>query len=480
MILRPRGKAVETDNQDQQADWKRCLDPEEVKQRIDRLIASKQIRLHDVFDDEEIHRACDKFNLQFRDRYFTPAITLSLFVSQVLSRGDACSTVIAGFNRDRKRQGLSAVCEDASAFCKARSRLPVELIDHLSSRVREIERDKMQSDWKWKGLNVYLVDGFVLRAPDTLANQAEYPQPSSQKEGLGFPQVRVVVTTSLAGGCVVHYSTGKVEGKKTGEVSLFREKHADFVAGDIVVGDSNFESFHDAVLLNRRGAHMVCCINGSRNSPFEGVCDTIDDRIIVLQKPDFDKSRFTREQWEALPQTLSYRVIRYRVTGRNTELTIVTTLTDRDRFPAADIAELYGLRWDVELDIRSYKSTMGMCELRCLTPKNLDREIAAGILGYNLIRLLMCDTAAVFEVHPRKISFSAARDAWRTYHDELTTTNDLMWIILSAGSRFVRNRPGRQEPRAIKRRQTKYPKLTAARPGYRGRDKSTAKNNTET
>jgi hypothetical protein len=382
--------------------------------------------------------------------------------------------VLASFNRERKRQGLEPVCEDASAYCRARARLSVELIDRLSDRINQIALSKTPQQWKWKGLNVYLVDGFVLRAPDTAANQKEYPQPASQKDGLGFPQVRTIVTTSLATGCITAYNTGKVKGKNTGERTLFREKQADFAAGDVIVGDSNFESFHDAVLLNQHGVDMVCCINGTRNSPLEGVCEKIDDVTVTLHKPPFDKTRFSRSQWESLPASIQYRVIRYRVRGRNTEITIVTTLLDRRRFPAEEIAELYGLRWDVELDICSYKSSMGMCDLRCQTPENLDREIAVAVLGFNLVRLLMCDTAAVLEVHPREISFSHARDAWRNFGDEMATTRDLMWIILSASCRLVRDRPNREEPRAIKRRNlTKYPKLKEPRPSRarRGRAK---------
>lgn len=109
---------------------------------------------------------------------------LRLFVSQVLSRGDACITVMAKFNRERKDRALSPVSEDASAYTKARARLPLKLINHLSDHVRKIGHNMTPNDWKWHGLNAYLVDGFVLRAPDTFANQERYPQPSSQKEGL--------------------------------------------------------------------------------------------------------------------------------------------------------------------------------------------------------------------------------------------------------------------------------------------------------
>lgn len=463
MILPRRGEPVD---RKRRSLLLRAATPERVEQRIKQLRAKKEIRLDDVFSDQDVHRLVNELNVEFRERYFTPAVTLGLFVSQTLSRDDACSTVVTKFNRERKRKHLSPICEDASAYCKARAKLPVELIDQLSHRVVTKAEAKTPDAWKWNGLDVYLVDGLVLRAPDTAANQEGYPQPSSQADGLGFPQVRVVVVTSLATGCIRHYNTGQVEGKRTGEVTLFREKHGDFNAGDVVVGDSNFESFHDAVLLNRHQVKLVFGINGTRTSPFDGtVCKTVDDKRVTVSKPKFDKTRFTRAEWAALPDKITYRMIRYRVQGRKTEITIVTTLLDDRRYSAREIAELYGLRWDVEIDICSYKSTMQMGELRCHTPENLEREIAAAVLGYNLVRLLMADTAAVIEVHPREISFSDARDAWLNFRYELETPHDLMWIILSASSRLVRGRPGRDEPRAIKRRGlTKYPKLKEPRP----------------
>lgn len=466
MILTRRGERVDRVRKARKAKFLRSLTPERIQKRIEKLIRKKEIRLLDVFGDDEIHQLCSELNVIFRTRTFPPAMALGLFVSQVLSRNDACSTVIANFNRERKRKNLPPVREDPSAYCKARGKLPVELIDRLNTKLVQKIKPKTPRNWKWKGRDVYLVDGLVLRAPDTIANQEAYPQPSSQQDGLGFPQLRMIVTTCLATGCILHYNTGQVEGKKTGEVTLFREKHGDFETGDVVVGDANFESFHDAALLKQREVDLVCCINGSRVSPFDdGACKKIEEKIISVGKPDFDKNRFTRAQWEALPDTISYRVIRYRVAGRKTEITIVTTLLDQTEFSAQDIADVYGLRWDVEIDICSYKSTMGMSDLRCRTPENLEREIAVSVLAYNLVCFLMADTAAVLKVHPREISFSKARDAWCTYSDELTTSEDLMWIILSASSHLVRNRPGREEPRVIKKRnQTKYAKLKVPRP----------------
>ena len=462
MILPKRGEAVD---KDRRAEIRKALEPQVVEQRIEQLLATDQMRLAAIFSDDDIHQLCRDLEIDFRERDYTPAITLGLFVAQSLSRGDACSTVTAHFNRERKRLGLAPLSEDGSTYCKARAKLTVELIDILSKRIVQMQITKTLSQWKWNARNVYLVDGLTLRAADTQANQEVYPQPSSQKEGLGYPQVRVLVTTLLATGCIVNHATAPLSGKGTGERSLFRNNHGIFAAGDIVVGDSNFESFIDSALLVRQGIDVVCCINGTRNSPFEGVCETIEEKLVTVSKPKFDSDRFTREEWESLPASLEYRMIRYQIQGRKEELIIVTTLTDSKQYSAAEIAELYGLRWDVEIDICCLKSTMGMCDLRSQKPENIDREIAVGVLAHNLVRALMSDAAEVACVHPREISFSRSRDAWIKFSDELETANDLMWIILSATSRFVRDRPGRQEPRAIKRRNlTKYPKLKTPRP----------------
>jgi hypothetical protein len=462
MILPLRGETVDTNRR---AEIRKLLQPQEVENRIEQLMAADQMRLSKVFTDQDIHQLCKELEIDFRERDYTPAVTLGLFVAQMLSRGDACSTVTARFNRERKREGLSPLSEDGSTYCKARARLPVKLINTLGQRLAHLQKEKTLLQWKWEGRDVYLVDGFTLRAADTLANQEVYPQPASQAKGLGYPQVRVLLTTSLATGCIVNFDTAPLAGKGNGERSLFRNNHGIFKSGDVIVGDSNFETFLDSALLLHQGVYMVCCINGSRNNPFEGVCQTLEESWVTVGKPKFDSARFTRQQWEALPSSITYRMIRYRVTGRKDCITIVTTLTDGSRYSAEAIAELYGLRWDVELDICCVKSTMGKCDLLSQTPENIDREIAASVLAYNLVRTLMSDAAAITMVHPREISFSRSRDAWISFGDSLGTANDLMWIILSATSRLVRDRPGRNEPRQIKRRNlTKYSKLRTPRP----------------
>ena len=104
---------------------------------------------------------------------------------------------------------------------------------------------------------------------------------------------------------------------------------------------------------------IKCGIKSSRKSPFEGVCEVMDEEIITVKKPRNNKGRFTFEQFQMMPDEIQYRSIRYRITGRTEVITIVTTLVDSKQFSAEDIAEVYGLRWDVETDIACWKTTMG-------------------------------------------------------------------------------------------------------------------------
>lgn len=463
MILSPRRPDVET-NHEKREKIRHQLQPSEIEARIEQLKQVDQIRLSDVFSDPEILECCQEVSYEFRDCDFRPEVALALFVRQVLSRDDACSTVVAKFNKQRKADRLPPVSSDPSGYCKARNRLPIALIDRLNERLIEKLENNLPESWKWNRRHVYLVDGFVLHGADTLVNQELFPQPSSQQPGLGFPQVRAVALTSLATGAMAHYAIGPVSGKGTGEPSLFRSFSGKLRPGSIIVGDAIFDSFRDAVWLQAEGVDLVFCIHGSRESPFAGRCAGFEDEIVEFSKPSYVSQRHEKAQWEQLPATLKYRVIRFQVSGcRSDEFTIVTTLTDRSMYSASEIAELYGFRWDVETDINAYKTTLDLNQLRCHRPENMVREIAVGVLAYNLVHALQCDAASVLEVHPREISFSMARDSLVSFLEELATTHDLMWLIWSATGRLVRNRPGRQEPRAIKKRDTKYKKLRTPR-----------------
>jgi hypothetical protein len=114
--------------------------------------------------------------------------------------------------------------------------------------------------------------------------------------------------------------------------------------------------------------------------------------------------------------------------------------------------------WQIEVDIRSIKSTMKMDILRCKTPQMVEKEIWAHLLAYNLLRTVMAVAAADNEVEPREISFKGAKQALTAFAPKLEAARPeeragLVDAMLKAVAYHrVGNRPGRWEPRARKRR----------------------------
>ena len=147
----------------------------------------------------------------------------------------------------------------------------------------------------------------------------------------------------------------------------------------------------------------------------------------------------------------------------------MTTLLDQEKYSAEEVAQLYRRRWNCELDIRSIKSVMGMTELSCRTPEMLEREMLVYFLAYNLIRVTMAEAGQIAKLNPRQLSFKSSKDAWlnlgkKTKLDgsediqevEAIEANDYAWLLWSIATSKLTTRPGRLEPRKIKRRNSKY------------------------
>ncbi|XZE20427.1 IS4 family transposase [Pirellulaceae bacterium SH449] len=438
----------------------------EVRSKVKAMLDSDELLLPKLFDNASINAMLSEIRPETvvrRNRLYTIPITISLFVQQVLSKNRGCKEVITLLNKQRKQQQLSEVSTNTTSYCEARMRIPLELIERLNQETARLAFDQLPADWRWRGHRVLLVDGLVVNAPDTPENQKKYPQPSSKQAGLGFPQVRLCVSVCLTTGIVTNVQYGPVEGKKTGETTLFRKMFDRFRPGDIVVADSNFESYRDMAMLAAQGVYTVCDKKGTRTSPFTGPYSKIEDKTVVLTRPGFDRSRFTREEWEKLPETMQVRIIRYKVDGRKSEVTIVTTLLDQEKYPAEAIAELYKYRWECELDIRSIKSVMGMDWLSCHTPEMLERELMVYFCAYNIIRVTMCDAAKIADCKPRDLSFKQAKDSWLHLGQDGCKINDLAWLLSSIAHAPLRKRSRPSEPRKIKHRNAKYEKLKRPR-----------------
>jgi hypothetical protein len=174
-----------------------------------------------------------------------------------------------------------------------------------------------------------------------------------------------------------------------------------------------------------------------------------------------------------LPQELTVRVVRCRLEWggfRTRHILLVTTLLDSTQYPPAALAQLYYRRWGMELTLRNIKTTLQMDRLSCKTPQNLEREIRMHFLVHNLVRCLMLQSARTHQVPLDRLSFAGSLAAARRYAEALLQAKskrhreqlreDLLAVLAVD---LVPDRPGRREPRAVKRRPKPYPLLPTHR-----------------
>jgi hypothetical protein len=403
---------------------------------------------------------------------FNPALVLWAWLSQVLSPDKSCRAAVMRIIVLLGALERSACSTDTAAYCRARAKLPATVLRRLALQVgRQLEAAVPQR-WLWHGKHVFLVDGETVSLPDTPENQQAYPQPPSQKPGLGFPMIRMVVLLSLATAALQSLAFGPYEGKETGEPALFRNLLDQIAKGSIILADRYYCSYFLIALLQEYGVDVVFRLHQRRKVDFRrGRRLGADDHLVVWHKPE-RPDWMDQEVYERLPTTLTVREVRTQVSQpgyRVRSLVVVTTLDDADRYSTEDLTDLYHERWHVELDIRSIKCTLGMERLRCLTPFMVRKEIWAYWLGYNLVRKVSAQAALERGLHPRQISFTATKQAVVEAWLQLTLGSQgrrlaLGRALLAAiGKEVVGNRPGRCEPRAVKRRPKPHPLLMKPR-----------------
>lgn len=437
----------------------------------DHLDQSNGLPFLDLLTPETVARACLSNQHVWRERIYTPWITLGVFLSQVLSADKSCDDAVSRLQKYRYDRGLEPVSADTSSYCEARDRLPETLVWDLMRRVGHAVHRSAKPAWLFHGRPVKIVDGSTVLMPDTPANQAAYPQPSAQKPGLGFPIMRVLIVFSLAVGTVLDAAVGPYQGKQTSELALLRLIMDEFQPGDIVLGDRFFCSYWVIAALQRRGVDVVFRLHQRRAADFRrGRRLGRDDHLVTWPKPP-RPDWMSAEEYAAMPATLTIREVRVRVadpTRRARELVIVTTLTDAAAHPARAVGNLFRQRWHAELDLRALKTHMNMEMLRTKSPEMARKELAAHLLGYNLIRGLMAEAARAAAIRPRQLSF---RGAWREarsfeqahLYDPARIAADLPRLLELIARKRIDDRPDRFEPRAVKRRPKPHPLLRMPR-----------------
>ncbi|TAL02137.1 MAG: IS4 family transposase, partial [Verrucomicrobia bacterium] len=372
-------------------------------QNIAQIIRQFKADVAETLLPATIKEVCQSIGHEWRDRILTPVVTLHAFLLQVLHGNIACS----GVSR------LLGKTFSAAAYCDARMRLPVELFEQLLQRVGEALAPEMNSEGRWRGHRTWIMDGSSFSMPDTPQLQQHFGQPGAQAVGCGFPVARML--------CLFHAGLGFLQRVlasplRTHDMAHAAIMHPEMEDGDILVGDRGFASFAHLALLSRQKLHGVFRCHQKQIVNFRpGRKHTTQrkpnkghprsrwlrrlghwDQLVEYTKLNVKPKWMSTEEYATLPEAIVVRELRYRVLqkGRRTRvITLVTTLLDAHAYPVSELAALYERRWQVEVNLRHLKTTMGMEVLHSKTVAGVTKELYMFTLVYNLVRLIMLRAA---------------------------------------------------------------------------------------
>ena len=424
---------------------------ERVKQELDQYLPATVIE-----------RACREAGHRWRRRQFDPVFTLQLFVLQVLHFNTAITHL-----RHLARQPINA-----AAYCKARMRLPLavlqQLLEHSALAIVGTEGQRL-----WCGLRTYLVDATSVLAPDTPDNQKRFPQPKGQKKGCGFPAPKLLGLFDAASGLIVRVVFSPLY---THDLRGMPRLHPRLGPGDLLVGDRAFCSYVHFALLSARAVLAVFRMHASRNVSFRPQRRRRPrgprrpfatqfvrrlgrgGQLVYWRRPaDWCHPRWMRlRHYLRLPHELLIREVRWSLVARGQRtrtVTLATTLLDPVLYPKEKIAELYGMRWTIETHFGELKTTLRMRRIKCQTAVGVQKEMVVYCLVYNLIHALMLHVA----------------DRQRVPSDRISFLDTLRWLLSAAPGAplplLLVNpcRTGRHQPRVVKDRHDGYQRMTRPR-----------------
>jgi hypothetical protein len=405
---------------------------------------------------EVIRKVCDCLGHCWRERVLDPVTTVHVFLLQILHGNTACTAL----------SRLAGLTFTAAAYCEARKRLPLMVLAVLLRRVGDALVPEIEETGLWHGHRTWTLDGSSFSMSDTVDLQAYFGQPSAQTKGCGFPVAHMLALFHAGTGLLQHVRASPL---RTHDMKYAATMHPEMKEGDILVADRGLASFAHLALLFLRKMHAVFRCHQKQivsfrvgrkhtkqSKPRKGLPRSRyvrrlgrRDQLVEYTKPKTKPTWMDKDAYTALPETLLLRELRY-VTpqrGHRTKvITLVTTLLDPETYPAHELAELYLSRWQIEVNFRHLKTTMGMEVMHCKSVEGVTKELYMFTIVYNLVRLVMLEASRRQKVPLERISFI---DALRWLRD--TPAEELL-------TQLVVNplRPDRLEPRVLKRRMKEY------------------------
>lgn len=456
---------METDEMDSKRTYKLA----QIKNHKQSLSGNKNtISLNNILGSDRCQNIISKSRV-FRDRIYTPLKTLFIFIKQVLNPDKSCKNAVAEIVAEQLVTGGMNVSSNTGPYCRARKRLPEQAVTELVKEVGSSCAISSPGNWKAYGRPLKGVDGTTVIMADTKKNQEVFPQQSGQKKGIGFPIARIVVVMSLTAGTILDYAIGPYKGKGCGESSLLRSILNCIKQDDILLGDRYYPGFFLVADIISKGADGIFRGQAQRHYDFrKGKKLGKNDHIVQWKRP-------ARPEWMNEEVHASYPAeITIREFKVNGDVYVTTLLADK-RYHKKELAKLYELRWQLEINLKCIKEIMDMDMLSCKTPDMVKKEIGVHFLAYNFIRTIMAEACIQHNVIPCRVSFKGAVQLLNKFMphfiDSRKTNNKMLYpeLLKLIVKNRIGNRPGRVEPRAVKKRPKPFDTLNRPRSVERAR-----------
>lgn len=413
-----------------------------------------------------------------RERHYTDWRTFWCSLWQSFHPKASCREVVRQLQALFGLEGGPQISAEDGAYCRARARLPWAPFPKAVAATAQAADQLVPALSLLQGRTLKAVDGSTLTLlSDTQKNRRAYPPLQCPPNQPRFPMMRFVVFYSLLSGAILAVAQGSLA---VSELALLSQLAGQLVPTDILIGDRGFGYYPVIALLQQTwGVDFIGRttrrIDGRRRRKRLGP----NDWLIQWKKGGKPSPWMSRAQWQALPDTLTLRAVKgslYRPGYRVRQATVITTLLDSELYPAQEILEAYLRRWRLEMGLDDLKTTLGLESLRSRSPEMAQKELATRLIAHNLVRCTMAQAAQQHSVPLERISFKGSLDALRQFSHAMAQAPSQkkrrqLWeeLLRTLAADLVPNRPGRREPRAIKRRKNKYPRLQGSRHTFRER-----------
>jgi putative transposase len=439
----------------------------------ERIVASTLNAIQQWLPQDKIQQACAEVQYAWRDRILSPGVMVLHMILAALWPEESfnASWQVQWAAVASRYPDLAGRSPSRGSVAKARARLPLALWEKLCAYISERAQAGAEALAYWRGHRVVLLDGTCVSMPDEPALVEAFGVNTGYHGKGRYPLARVATLCLASTMTVIAYALG---GYRQSEWTLACSILATLRKGDLLIADRHFAAAHYYWRYQTLGLTFLTrvhqCLIVSRIK-----------RVQSYHRNDFvgwlTINKSYRQKDPTLPAHLLVRFVQatVRIRGRRRVIWLATSLLDDKRYPAAEIVQLYGRRWRIETAFAQLKIRLSTDVLRSHSPEGIRKEFAARCIALNMVHSIILEAAGLHQVDPMRISFAHAVRAILIFSVALACEPIFMLpqiyraMLSELAHHLVPERPGRLDPRAVRREHKHYPALKETRAQWRQR-----------